>query len=79
MTDWLLLSCVASFLVACGLGFMLWLARQADRHLDRLTDEFENERVIHHGECPWNLSECATPARGSGVCVTDAAHRGAGH
>lgn len=58
--DWLLISCIASFVGACALGLALWLHRQADKTFSRIDREIEAERAVRHAEdrpCPWDLKQ----------------------
>lgn len=81
--DWLLIACAAGAVISIATAFILgacWLAGKADEQLDRINREIEAERPVRYAEhvpCPWELKQCATPARISGlVGATDAAPRG---
>lgn len=67
--DWLLISCIASLLVAMGLAFILgacWLAGEAD-------DATENERLLD-GDCPWPLRHDELACRPDWVAKFKTAH-----
>lgn len=57
--NWLLISCIASFLAAGALAFVLgacWQAGQADEQSERIIERIEADRVVRHGDQhPWNL------------------------
>lgn len=55
--DWLRITCVIAFLVAGGLGFLLFVNWKREQAFRRYTDRMnEAERVVRHGDqCPWNL------------------------
>lgn len=57
MTDWLLISCIASALVASGLGFLLFVNWRQERDRRRYHERLnEANRLVRHGDqCPWNL------------------------
>lgn len=57
MIDWLLISCIASFVAASVIAFILWACWQAgiaDEQSDHLIERIEADRVIRHGDQhPW--------------------------
>lgn len=58
MIDWLFFSCIASFVIALGLGVVLFVNWRLDRAAAWFSgeaDSEEAERAVRHSECPWNL------------------------
>lgn len=53
MTDWLLISCIASFIVAMGIAFILGACVAAGEADDRAERDYA-DRVVRHGDQhPW--------------------------
>lgn len=62
--DWLLLSCIASAIIAIIIGLILiddWLVnrrweRRPDKEIEEAEAEWEYQRIVRHGDqCPWNI------------------------
>lgn len=58
--DWLLFSCIASFIAACALAFILfmnWIAERAGRAAEERAEADRMARYAEHRPCPWELKQ----------------------
>lgn len=54
--DWLLLSCIASFIIAIILVCLLYANWRAWKQERRITEQDYANRIVRHGDqCPWNI------------------------